>query len=357
MPEGTRTFTPGRWVGEASYPSTNIRPQRWYLEPDRTLGLERDAGGGAEFSIRSPQSHGKAAGEWMGAGCPGEHPTDQRLDDGGALLFETPPLREELSILGAARLRLELAADAAVAQLAVRISDVAPDGRATRVTYQVLNLTHRDSHEAPTALEPGRFYDIAVTLNAAGHRFVPGHRIRLAIASAYWPIVWPAPHAATLTVRSGKSVLELPVRHSDGPIVEFEPPAHGPLTPMSRVAPGLIRRFTTQDHVTGDTTYVTESEGGVFGEGVLRFDEIDTTIGHSLRRELTIRDDDPLSARYVLTQSYEMGREGWRTLVKTRSEMHSDAENFYLTGSVTAYESGTVVAERHWDEVIARDLM
>jgi putative CocE/NonD family hydrolase len=353
-PEGTRTLTPGRWVAEVSYPSPNITPQRLYLRPDKGLGSQT---GGADFSIRSPQSHGKAAGEWMGAGCAGEHPTDQRLDDGGALIFETPVLDDEISILGAARLRLEVAADAPIAQLAVRVSDVAPDGRATRVTYQVLNLTHRDGHETPTPLEPGRFYEIDIVLNAAGHRFRQGHRIRLAIATAYWPIIWPAPYPATLTVRTGKSVLELPVRHSAGPTAEFQPPRHGPATPVTQMDPGMIRRFTVQDHVSGDTTYVTDSIGGVFGEGIIRFDEIGTQIAHSLRRELTIRDDDPLSARYVLTQSFEMGREGWRTMVKTRSEMRSDRDNFFVTGVLTAYENDSVVAERRWDQVIARDLI
>ena len=85
-----------------------------------------------------------------------------------------------------------------------------------------------------------------------------------------------------------------------------------------------MRRFSAQDHVTGETTYVTEGIGGVFGEGILRFDAVDVQLAHSLKRELTIRDDDPLSARYVLTQSYEMGREGWRTRIDTRTQMHSD---------------------------------
>ncbi len=119
----------------------------------------------------------------MGAGCAGENPTDQRLDDGGALVFETPPLDREMSVLGAAGLRLEISADAPVAQVAVRLSDVAPDGRVSRVSYQVRNLTHRDGHEHPAVLEPGRRYDVHMTLNACGHRFLPGHRIRLAIAT------------------------------------------------------------------------------------------------------------------------------------------------------------------------------
>ena len=90
------------------------------------------------------------------AGCPGEHPTDQRLDDGGALVFDTPVLERDIAVLGAPRLRLQRRRRCPVAQLAVRLSDVAPDGQVTRVSYQVLNLTHRDSHEHPHALEPGR---------------------------------------------------------------------------------------------------------------------------------------------------------------------------------------------------------
>ncbi|MGB6310761.1 MAG: CocE/NonD family hydrolase [Steroidobacteraceae bacterium] len=355
-PDGTRSFMPGRWVGEAQYPSPNIQPQRLYLRADRSLAQRPDAP--QELSIRSPQSHGKAAGEWMGAGCRGENPTDQRLDDGGALLFDTPVLDHEVCLLGAPQLHLQVSADAPVAQLAVRLCDVAPDGRVLRVSYQVLNLTHRDSHEHPVSLEPGRHYPVAVTLNACGHRFLPGHRIRLAIATAYWPIIWPAPYPATLTVRTGESVLELPVRRSEGGSrVEFEPPAHGPLAPVTRVDPGLVRRYTVQDHVSGETTYVTEGIGGVFGEGILHYDEVDIQVAHSLKRELKIRDEDPLSARYILTQTFEMGREGWRTRVDTRAQMHSDRDYFYLSGTLTAHLNGDVVAERQWQETIARDLM
>jgi hypothetical protein len=327
-----------------------------HLRADRRLG-EQQRGSGV-FSIRSPQSHGKAAGEWMGVGCPGEQPTDQRLDDGGALVFDTVALDRELEVLGAPVLRLDLSVDASVAQLAVRLCDVAPDGCATRVSYQVLNLTHRESHERPSALEPGRPYDIAVTLNACGHRFLPGHRIRLCIASAYWPIVWPASQAATLSVRMGESCLDLPVRRgAEQQAVSFPPPVHGPCTPITVVDPGVVRRFSVQNHVSGETTYVTEGIGGVFGEGILRFDAVDVQIAHGLKRELTIRDDDPLSARHVLTQSYEMGREGWRTLIDTRAQMHADRSNFYLSATLTARLNGELVAERSWDVEIPRDLI
>lgn len=355
-PDGTREFAPGRWVGEAQYPSANIQPRRFHLRADRGLGERSD--GDVEFTIRSPQSHGKAAGEWMAAGCPGEHPTDQRLDDGGALVFDSVVLNHDLEVLGPPALCLQLAADAPVAQLVVRLGDVAPDGRVTRVSYQVLNLTHRDGHEHPEALESGRYYEVALKLNACGHRFRPGHRIRLSIATAYWPIVWPAPYPATLSIRTASSALDLPVRRADpGPAVSFPPPVHGPRTPISQIAPGHIRRYTLQDHVSGETTYVTDAVGGVFGEGVLRLEAVDVELAHSLKRELTIRDDDPLSARYQLTQSFELGREGWRTRIDTAAVMHGDRQNFYLTGTLTARLDGVVVAERRWDFTIPRDLV
>jgi putative CocE/NonD family hydrolase len=355
-PAGTRTNTPGRWVGERTWPSPDIHFERACLRADGSLG---EAGGGKSvFTIRSPPSLGKAAGEWMGVGCPGEHPTDQRLDDGGALIFDTGVLGQEMEVLGAPVLHLALAADAPVAQLSVRLSDVAPDGRVTRVSYQVLNLTHRESHEHPAPLVPGRYYDVAVTLNACGHRFLPGHRIRLAIASAYWPMVWPAPYPATLSIRLGESALDLPVRRgkAQGPI-NFPPPVHGPRTPITVVDPGSVRRYTTQDHVSGETTYVTEGIGGVFGEGILRFDAVDTEIAHSLKRELTIRDDDPLSARCLITQSYEMGRAGWRTRIDTTAQLRSDLRNFYLSAAVSARLNGELVAERKWEETLPRDLV
>jgi putative CocE/NonD family hydrolase len=363
-PQGTRASMPGCWVGEAVYPSPNIQPLDFFLRADATLGAADGADGAAgaadarrEFSIRSPQSHGKAAGEWMGAGCPGEHPTDQRLDDGGALVFDTPVLEREIVVLGAPRLRVRVAADAPVAQIALRLSDVMPDGGVTRVSYQVLNLTHRDGHEHPQPLAPGTAYDVTVVMNACGHRFLPGHRIRLSIASAYWPHVWPAPYAATLTIHTAGSSLQLPVRRSGGPVVTLPAPAHGPRTPITQLDPGKVERHTVQDHVTGVTTYVTEAVGGVFGEGVLRFDEIGTEVSQGIKRTLTIRDDDPLSARYVLTQSFALGRDGWRSRIETRADMSCDLENFHLNGELTAYLNGELIVERRWSETFKRDLI
>lgn len=354
-PTGTRHDQPGRWVGENTWPSRSIATASFRLGADH--GLHKGYAPAGNLTICSPQSHGKAGGEWMGTGCVGEHPVDQRLDDGAALVFDTPVFTEGFDVLGAPVLNLRLASDKPVAQVSVRLSDVRPDGTITRVTYQVLNLTHRDSHESPQALVPGQFYDVAVKLNDCGHRFVPGHRIRISIATAYWPLVWPSPELATLTIDTANSRLDLPVRSGETSAVTLPPPAHGPATPTTQVDPGTVRRWSTQDHVAGTTTYVTEGIGGLFGEGILRFDDIDTTLSHSLKRELTMADNDPLSANYRLTQSYEMGRDGWRIRTDSVTEMRSDLTHFHLTGQLIAYENGVEVTRRDWQKSFLRDLM
>ena len=63
--------------------------------------------------------------------------------------------------------------------------------------------------------------EIRVALRPAGYRFLPGHRIRVSVASSAWPVVWPSPFAAEFALHHGPATpsrLVLPVI----------PPAGGP---------------------------------------------------------------------------------------------------------------------------------
>ncbi len=359
-PATTRTAHPGRWVGEAQWPSANIGDYRLHLTTGGSVeGLAKTAGADAALSICSPQTVGVACGEWMGAGCEGELPGDQRLDDGGSLVFDTAVLDRQLDILGAPVLELDFSVDKPVAQLCARLGDVAPDGKVLRVSYQVLNLTHRDSHEHPTPLEPGKRYKLRLKLSDCGHRFAPGHRIRIALSTAYWPLIWPSPERTTLTVHTGASALVLPQRKpgKDDGINPFPAAESARPTPVSQVTEGKSERYATFDMLTGLATYVTHGEGGVFGGGASRFDEIGTVQNQCLTRHLTIGADDPLSARYKITQSYDIGRPGWEARIETVTEMTATKENFILIGRLDAYEGETRVASRNWHETIKRDLL
>src|SRR5436309_16004139 len=265
MPEGREGA--GRWVAEAAWPSPRITPRRWALAPGR-----REETGGAELPVewRSPPSVGLAAGDWCSFGGEDDAPTDQRDDDAGSLTFDSAPLGERLEILGAPVAVLELAADRPDAFIAVRLNEIHPDGSSVRVTYGVLNLTHRASHEHPEAIEPGRRYGVRVALNHIAHAFAAGSRLRLALSTAYWPVVWPSPQPVTLTLFTGASGLELPVRApdpGDDRLRPFEEPEGAPPASYVELRPRRVERTVERDGAAGEVVYAVGTEGAEFGSG------------------------------------------------------------------------------------------
>ena len=244
---------PGRWVAEASWPSPRIRPSVRHLLPGG-LG-DQPAAVEALFRIRSPETTGGDCGRWGGySGEDPDLPIDQRAEDGRSLCFDTPPLPEDIEILGAPEACLTLASDRPRANLAVRLCDVAPDGASALITFGVANLAHRESHEHPSSLEPGRFYKIAIKLNDIARRIPKGHRIRLALATAHWPMIWPAPETATLTLSSSGSRLvlpERPPRAEDRSLAPFGPPAAPPPVDYRQIRAGRGWRRVTDDLGTG----------------------------------------------------------------------------------------------------------
>ena len=76
----------------------------------------------------------------------------------------------------------------------------------------------------------------AIQLNGVAHRFGAGNRMRIALSTSYWPIVWPSPRPAVLTLDLAGSSLSLPVRAAraeDALLPEFAPAEHAPPTDAS----------------------------------------------------------------------------------------------------------------------------
>ncbi|MCB8876308.1 CocE/NonD family hydrolase [Acidisoma silvae] len=352
----TKPAVTGNWRGESAWPSRAIAETSFYPQMSKTLSTQPGSGTAA---IRSPLYTGTACGEWMGTGVIGDMPGDQRGDDGFSLVFDSEPLTEDVEILGNPVIELLLASDKLLGQMAVRLCDVSPTGASQRVSYAVLNLAHRDGSEDPQPMVPGKPTPMRLKLKMCGHRFAAGHRIRFAISTAYWPILWPAPEAATLSIDLAGSRFTLPVRNlgiAQTPVA-FQPPAHGPFAPITQTSQSRLGRSVTIDTLTDTATYVTVGEGGLFGEGVFRFDEIDLTLDHGLTRRLTVQADDPLSARSAISQYFDLGREGWRIRIETETEMTGSATDFRMTGQVRAYENGELVVERLYDQSFPRDCL
>jgi putative CocE/NonD family hydrolase len=346
----------GRWIAEPVWPSPDIVLRRLY--PGRH-GLSETQPPPGEYPVRSPQTTGLAAGRWCAFGFEGELPLDQREDDSKSVCFDSEPLTEPLELLGAARVELIVAADCPVAMLAVRLNDVAPDGCSARISYGLLNLTHRASHAHPEPLRPGEIYRITMLLNDTAHGVAAGHRLRLAVSTCYWPVAWPAPYRARVTLYSGGSSLTIPVRRprsTDEMLRPFDPPEIAPIDPITGLNHIESTRDITRDPVTGRTTYLTRVDVDENGALALeRIEPIGLTTGHGLSECFEIDESDPLSAHAVVTQAAEANRHGWSTRVETRMAFSSTAEHFHLRARLKALERDRTVFEREWDERVPRD--
>jgi len=348
----------GRWVAEDHWPSPNIAYRRWYLNVN-ALGVTPDA----EDAVRvcSPQTTGLVAGDWYGFGAEGEAPADQREDDGKSLVFDSDPVTERLELLGAPVVTLDFSSDQPVAAVFVRLNDVAPDGTSTRVCYGVLNLTHRESHEAPSALVSGKRYRVPVQLNDMAYAFEPGHTMRIAVSTAYWPLVWPTPAPVTLTVHTGTSRLDLPIRPprpEDEDLREFPPPEKGPTSEHTPLAMADVQRSIRRDLTTNETVYTVHSDAGDFsGAALARIEDIDLTVGYTMTRTYRIGEDDPLSASMTIEQKTSLGRGDWQTRMHLITELRADTENFHLKARLVAHEGDELFVERQWDEAIPRRLV
>ncbi|MCW3783433.1 CocE/NonD family hydrolase [Defluviimonas salinarum] len=343
---------PGRWVAEAEWPSPRIMHQTLHLNPDGRLAATAE--GVDEMPVCSPLWVGLAAGEVGRYGEDAEWPTDQREDDGGSLVFATEPLPERTEILGAPQLHLRFSCDKPMALVAVRLNDVWPDGRSTRVTLGCLNLTHRDSHEHAAALEPGRIYDAVINLDDIAHAFPEGHRIAVSLSTTYWPICWPSPELATLTVRTGETWLDLPVRPTDpadAALRSFAQPEMAAPTPSVDLNAGsAARRSVTRDLLSGEMvvdfprwTYAREMP------------DIGQTVTSDAFARYRIADGDPLSASCETGANVVIQRKDGAFGHHSTGRLTCDATHFRVETSLRITENGATLFERQWDERIPRD--
>ncbi|MSP81483.1 MAG: CocE/NonD family hydrolase [Alphaproteobacteria bacterium] len=343
---------PGRWVAEESWPSPNIRPLRLFLDPGT---LDDKAGPSTNVIVRTPQTLGATAGEWCPYGYHGEHPADQREDDGRSICFDSAPLADRIEMLGAPVVTLTVTADKPVAFLAVRLCDVAPDGASTRVSYKALNLTRRDGLETAKPIEPGRPMTVAIMLYDLGYVFPAGHRIRLAVSTTMWPLIWPAPEAPTVTLTTGASFLDLPVRAprpSDAALPDFAEPECGPPAPISLTRPDQRRRRVERDLNDGSLVMRYTRDWGA--ERHADIDLLTSSIGQETYR---IVEDAPLSARQSSSWTVILERGTWKVRTESRTTVTSTAGAFRVVATLDAYEGETRVLSRSWDETILRDLM
>lgn len=346
---------PGHWVGEPAWPSDNIERRRYALTPDRLVSPDEADRRHDERTIQSPLSVGLYAGKWCSYAAGPDLAHDQREEDGGALTFTSDPLDEDLSLLGAPWLELEIESSEPVAMIAGRLSDVLPDGRATRITWGLLNLTHRESDEHPEPLSPGEPTTIRFKMNDFAQRVPKGHRLRLSLSTSYWPMAWPAPRAVSLTLRLKRCSLTLPVRRQDRPeddAIVFGPPEAAPPEPKTVIDPGF-HDWRVIRHLASDVAELDV----IKNDGTWRLDRPGRELSSSTRETYRSRDNDFQSVEGETEWRRTLRQGDWEVTTVTRTLLSCDTEAFHIHATLDAYEGGCRVFSRNWQERVPRHLV
>ncbi|MFU8834977.1 MAG: CocE/NonD family hydrolase [Roseovarius sp.] len=337
----------GRWVAEPVWPSPRIHDRRFYLS-SKGLG---DVAGDVPLSVTSPATLGITGQRF----CPGmrsfeELAADQRADDDACLSLDSSPMVEGIDIVGAPKLGLRLTPDQSAGFVVARLCDLRPDGSIALITLGALNLTHRDGHDKVTPMRPGDIIEVEFALNDIAYHLPTGHRLRLAISTAYWPMLWPSASPLALKIEPEGSALDLPLRPAiDEPAPTFGAPEQ---TREGRAEERRAEGFTREDTVLQDGTHRLQliTDGGARRE---------VSTGMEVAKTITetwdIHPDDPLSARTEASWLFEVGRDDWQTHTETWTEMTCDATQFYVKAGLKAYEGNELFFEKTWEFSILRD--
>ena len=168
-------------------------------------------------------------------------------------------------------------------------------------------------------------------------------------------MIWPSPEKVTLKLDLATAEFTLPIftgKDTEGPNMEAK---CAPLTPMTVLKEGVVNREITYDLLTDSWTSITDGVGGVFGEGIYRFDDIGTVVEHNLKRILTVSNSDPSDARYEIIQKMKNGRPGWEIDCDIDVVQTADKENFYITGFMDASINGEHAFHRDYDVTVPRN--
>lgn len=313
--------TRGEWTAEARWPSPGVRL--------RSIGL----GKGPPQTHRSHNAVGLGSPEWVPFGQ-AEMPGDQQADDALSLRFDLPVLTAPLELLGTPQVRLRVAADRPVAQVAVRLDKLTADGKSWRLAYGLLNLTQRDQHAAPRPLVPGQMVDVDIELGFIAQRLLPGERLRVAVSEGLWPLVWPSPESPTLTLYPAESRLVLPVRVA---------PAVPPAMPIAVVpiAPdaGAVAVTTTNDAGRLRVTGVWPDTPRTCANGTI-------LSGYGPNTVATITAGDPNSGVWSGERVSRYRRGSWDCALHIAFELRSTAASFELVEMIRASRDGAEIFER-----------
>jgi hypothetical protein len=221
------------------------------------------------------------------------------------------------------------------------------------VTGAGLNGAQRDNAAEPQDLVLNQGYPLDIKMHLATWTFPKGHRIRLSVSNALWPMVWPTPYAMTTSLQLGGdngSRLTLPlVPPSMYAAPQFAPPEpseeRSDIKDEGSLWPGDWK--TERDEVNAKTK-VTWS--GKSAETYPWGKETD------FEAITYLADDNHPEASSVQGETEIVMALKQQTLTwRGHLALSSDAKNFYYKYTRELLKDGHPLKEKTWEETIPRD--
>jgi len=340
---------PGEWREENSWPPAGTKEKTLYLSANHELNDAAPKIG--TDKLRYIPTAGIEAGFWWG-----ELTNDQRPADAFSLVYDSAPVENETAILGFPHVELNVSANAPRADWVARLSDVAPDGTTTLITGAGFNGAQRISADQPQELDPRITYRIGFDLHVTSWVFPRGHRIRLAISNALWPMFWPTPYPMTTTLEFGgdadaASRLVLPTVPVSAATVPHFPSSHpDPSLPEYRHTggawPGTFEVMRDEAHRTARVHWHGTASAR-FPWGVEEYSE-----------ELFYQasDDHPEQSSVHGVAFTKISLQGRVILFQSVLDLSSDAKYLKYQYQRIARENAKIIRKKEWKEQVTRDL-
>jgi putative CocE/NonD family hydrolase len=241
------------WRHDDDWPVPGER-LRLFLEAGGALVREPPAAGTVEYA--GDPTVGAHAGLWDPLGTGLGLPLDQSPDDQRSLTFTSEPLPEPLEITGSPEAVVTVALDEGdELTLVVKLCEVAPDGRSSLVTTGWLQGSHRVSHRRPEAIPPGEPLEYRVRLWATSYRVAAGSRLRVTVACADFPRIWPTRTNPRIRVLTGASAVDIPVASPSG-IDAPDPPEPDPSVDRAPATIGYEPRWSIERDLATDAVTI-----------------------------------------------------------------------------------------------------
>jgi len=342
----------GRWISEPSWPAPAIEQQAWWLGPS---GLTPSPQSEHRFDLAPDILIGSCAGEFMpifSAARGPELPGDQSGEDRRSLVFDSAPLGASIEMLGTPSLLLEVETDQPAEQIVVRLCEVAPDGRSRRLSWGARNLALNDDFSAPRSVASRRV-SIEVPLFDIADSIAPGNRLRVALSTSYWPMLWPAAKPTGVTLHAGRCRLLLPARTSrnaDG-WKPGEPEAASTVT-WTCLRTGGYRRHEGTDPATGEHVLTITEDMGIG-----RIEQIGLSVSEISTRTFRIRPDDSSSAALETEMTCSFSRGAWSAETRVRGAVSAGGSGMLALHELQAREGERTVYAREWRESVRPSLV